>query len=131
VGVTAFITTLPKETSTAEIAVKDCDMRRLVRRADEAMGYQTAGDWDVINMYTAYFLDLFLRRYLVLISLSESSCNASGIRGDLYVSCQPMPPTLTILHCVIQYCLSLCSYQGIGETFVCSFFYFELVPCLQ
>ncbi|CAJ0543737.1 Ff.00g039010.m01.CDS01 [Fusarium sp. VM40] len=49
-GITGFTTTLPTPTSTDETTVTDCPMRRMAKRAGEAVGYKYEENWDAYNM---------------------------------------------------------------------------------
>ena len=114
----------PAETSMTETQVTDCGKKRLVGRpGDHRTGLRITGmhitchDANCCGGLTKGISSLG-RTEVVMVprslysSLCEPQCNASDIRADLRASCQPMPPTLTISHCIIQYCLSLMQLQG-------------------
>ncbi|PTD07842.1 hypothetical protein FCULG_00005295 [Fusarium culmorum] len=49
-GVTAFTTTLSTSTTTTETTVTDCPMRKMAKRAGEAVGYEFEDNWEAYNM---------------------------------------------------------------------------------
>ncbi|KAF5000923.1 hypothetical protein FGRMN_1380 [Fusarium graminum] len=49
-GITGFTTTLPTPTTSTSSTVTDCPMRKMAKRAGEAVGYKYEENWEAYNM---------------------------------------------------------------------------------
>ncbi|KAF5664982.1 hypothetical protein FHETE_6842 [Fusarium heterosporum] len=49
-GITGFTTTLPTPTTSTSSTITDCPMRKMAKRAGEAVGYKYEENWEAYNM---------------------------------------------------------------------------------